>query len=411
MKWTRTEELLVNEMARNPVIDAHEHLPLEAIRIAEPVDALVLFRQYTRLVMFSAGLEPDAFRTMHDPEADLDERFRIFDSCIDLIRHSGPARAAYLALHRFYHEKDLTRDNFETVTARMRQLYKPGLYQRVLQETCGICAVLQNAPLDETDFGGGLLRPVPSLWGFWDEAAELGRALVQGTVDYTSPDEYVEAQTVQMRDLCERGAVGFKMHACPYAAPDRAAATGEFRRLRAGDLEAARTDKPNPLVGYLIDQLLSAAGRLDRTVTVHTGVWDDFRQSDPKEMIPHIRQHPEVRFDLLHMGLPYVRDSGRIGANFANVWLNLAWAHTLSPAMAVSGLDEWLDQVALNKITAFGGDVRWPVEKVYGHLMLAREVVATVLGRRVDRGLMTTRQAMDICKQWFHGTPSRLYLL
>lgn len=411
MEWTRTEELLVNEMARKPVIDAHEHLPLESVRLAEPVDALVLFRQYTRLVMFSAGLPQSAFRTMHDPEADPDERFGIFNSCIDLIRHSGAARAAYLALNRFYNEKELTRDNFETVTARMRQLYRPGLYQHVLQEVCGIRAVLQNAPAHEIDFGGGLLRPVPSLFGFWDGVPELGRALKKGTVSYTSPDEYVEAQAEQLQDLVERGAVGFKMQACPYAAPDRTAAADQFRRLRAGDLEAGRTDVPSPLVSYLIDRLLTVAGQLDRTVTVHTGVWNDFRQMAATEMIPHIRQHPDVRFDLLHMGLPGVRDCGRIGANFPNVWLNLAWAHTLSPAMAVSGLDEWLDQVALNKITAFGGDVRWPVEKVYGHLMLAREVVATVLGRRVDRGLMTLRQAMDICEQWFHDAPSRLYML
>lgn len=61
------------------------------MRLEEHADALTLFRQYTRLVMFSAGLDEPTFMRMHDPEVGPDERFAIFDRYRELIRHSGPA--------------------------------------------------------------------------------------------------------------------------------------------------------------------------------------------------------------------------------------------------------------------------------------------------------------------------------
>ena len=79
--------------------------------------------------------------------------------------------------------------------------------------------------------------------------------------------------------------------------------------------------------------------------------------------------------------------------------------------MAANAVDEWLDQIGTNKIIAFGGDVRWPVEKVYGHLTIAKEIVSTVLSRRIDRGLMTRRQAVSLATMWFHTNPQGLYRL
>ena len=138
-------------------------------------------------------------------------------------------------------------------------------------------------------------------------------------------------------------------------------------------------------------------------------MWGDFRQVDARELIPFIMRHPEVRFDIFHMNIPAVRAAGQIGANFGNVWLNMCWAHTISPTMSANALDEWIDQVGANKIIAFGGDVRWCPEKVYGHLALAREVIATVLGRRIDRGLISREYALYLIRRWFLENAGELY--
>jgi hypothetical protein len=79
--------------------------------------------------------------------------------------------------------------------------------------------------------------------------------------------------------------------------------------------------------------------------------------------------------------------------------------------MTRAALDEYLDLVPVNKITAFGGDYGKPVEKVYGHLVMARENIAAVLGRRVEAGLMTESQAISVARRWFYDNPAELYRL
>jgi predicted TIM-barrel fold metal-dependent hydrolase len=167
----------------------------------------------------------------------------------------------------------------------------------------------------------------------------------------------------------------------------------------------------NPLKDYLMESMLDMASELDIVVAVHTGVWGDFRTLDPKHMISILGRHPQTKFDIYHMGMPWVRDAGLIGKNFPNAWLNLCWAHIVSPEMACSGLSEYMDLVPVNKILGFGADYGKPVEKVYGHLLMARENIARVLGARVERGLMTTDEAVDVARLWFYENPKGLYKL
>ena len=81
------------------------------------------------------------------------------------------------------------------------------------------------------------------------------------------------------------------------------------------------------------------------------------------------------------------------------------------PTIQSYSRDEWLDLVPINKIIAFGGDYCKPVEKVYGHLVMAREDIARVLAARVAEGLMTETQAVAIAHKWFFENPSELYRL
>jgi hypothetical protein len=70
-------------------------------------------------------------------------------------------------------------------------------------------------------------------------------------------------------------------------------------------------------------------------------------------------------------------------------------------------LDEAIDLVPMNKILVFGGDYGTPVEKVYGHLVMAREDLAEVLARRVDAGQMSESRAL--ARKWFWDNAVELY--
>jgi predicted TIM-barrel fold metal-dependent hydrolase len=128
-------------------------------------------------------------------------------------------------------------------------------------------------------------------------------------------------------------------------------------------------------------------------------------------MIPILQRHPTARFDIYHLGYPWVRETLMLGKGFPNVWLNFCWVHSISQRCALDALDEAIDLVPMNKILAFGGDCFLPVEKVYGHLVIARENVARVLAGRVRRKQMNEVQALGWARKWFWDNPKELYRL
>ena len=74
-------------------------------------------------------------------------------------------------------------------------------------------------------------------------------------------------------------------------------------------------------------------------------------------------------------------------------------------------MKEAVDMVPLYKIFAFGADYILFVEKVYGHLQIARENVALVLGDRVDKNLMSLDEAKRTLRAWFYDNPKAFYRL
>jgi hypothetical protein len=68
-----------------------------------------------------------------------------------------------------------------------------------------------------------------------------------------------------------------------------------------------------------------------------------------------------------------------------------------------------MDLVPMSKILIFGGDYATPVEKVYGHLVMAREDIAEVLARRIERGTLSESRALELARQWFWDNPRQLY--
>ena len=64
-----------------------------------------------------------------------------------------------------------------------------------------------------------------------------------------------------------------------------------------------------------------------------------------------------------------------------------------------------------NKILAFGGDYTIPVEKIYGHLVMARENIARVLACRISEKQLSEEQALNLAHKWFWDNPRQLYHL
>ena len=72
---------------------------------------------------------------------------------------------------------------------------------------------------------------------------------------------------------------------------------------------------------------------------------------------------------------------------------------------------EVIEMVPMNKVIGFGGDYNIPVEKVFGHITIAREDIARVLAARIERGQMSEEQAIGLAQKWLWDNAKSLYKL
>jgi predicted TIM-barrel fold metal-dependent hydrolase len=411
MVLSTLEQNLVTALESIEVIDAHEHLPPEADRVSARVDVFTLFAHYTYGDLMAARMSDEDYRATQNRDLPLDYRWQLFAPYWEQIRWGSYARAALIAAKRFYGADDISEQTYAHLSEKMAKANTPGIYERVLREACNIRTSLTQC--GRTDLGTPLLTPVMPLlahdvWDLttWAQIAAAGRA--RGASIRTL-DDLVEVNRGYISRVKSEGAVGLKMVSNPYQEPSRKAAHEAFEELRTG----AATSLPyiNPLRDYLVDEMIRCAGEQDLAVAVHTGYWGDFRTLDPLHMIPILQRHPKVRFDLYHLGYPWMRESIMLGKGFPNVWLNFCWTHIISQRSATDALDEVIDVVPMNKIIGFGGDYSVPVEKVYGHLVIARENIARVLARRIEHGQMSEDRAVGLARKWLWENPANLYKL
>ncbi len=403
------ESALFAQLEAIETIDAHEHLPPEHVRVDTQVDVFTLFSHYVRGDLMASGMTDADYQQTQNPNVPLDTRWLLLAPYWERVRWSSYARAALIAAKRFYDADDINEKTYPAISERMKAANRPGLYERVLRDACNIRVALTEC--HRTDLGSPLLAPVmPLLPNLWDVDSWRGIETQFGqSGSLADLDEALDGARRYIVRVKSEGAVGLKMFASPYRPPSRSDARDCFEKLRTGAVESL--PQHNPLRDFLVDEMIRFAGEQDLAVCVHTGYWGDFRELDPLHMIPLLERHRNVRFDLYHLGYPWVRESIMLGKGFANVWINFCWTHIISQRFAADALDEVIEAVPANKVCAFGGDYRVPVEKVYGHLTMAREDIARVLAARIARGLMTEQQATGLAHRWLWENPKELYRL
>ncbi|MBO3832299.1 MAG: amidohydrolase family protein [Candidatus Brockarchaeota archaeon] len=421
MKLSSVGESILRAIEEFEIIDAHEHLPPEIVRLEHKADVFTLFSHYTRVDLWAAGMPRsredawgpgipgDYWDMIHNPSIPLEKRWEMFSPYLKMIRHGSYARPAFIAAREIYGFDDINEKNYKEVSERIAAENRPGIYRRILREKCRIRVALTQH--NRTDYDLDLLIPLMPLDVYAsvrsrktvdEHAARLGWTV-------RNLDDYLEMVREGLEKWRSQGVVGLKMSSHRFLKPSRSRALALFDMLMHDD--GKQLPFMNPLYCFLVDEILKMAANLRMVVAVHTGMWGDFRDLDPQHMIPIFQRHLDTRFDVYHLGVPYVREAVIIGKNSPNVWLNMCWCHIISQRLACTALDEMIDLVPVNKIIAFGGDYEMPVEKVYGHLVMAREDVARVLGKRVEEGFMTESEAVELARMWFYENPRSLYQL
>ena len=404
MRLSPVETQIFDAIKDLEVIDAHEHLVPETHRIQRQVDFSILFAHYTSADFISAGMQPEMYQRMINEETmPVEEKWAAFRELYPMIRLGSYARPARIWLQDVLGLDDLTADNCQEVSERLQADNTPGLYDRVLRQRCNIrCAIVDN-PDHYAEYDRDLLRPLWKLTQYTTREAVRRYVEIDPAPTLAGYLDWVEAEGERHRLL---GMAAVKIVSYQYERPNRTRADAALQALLH---DGSASGDILHFTSLVYDRCFAFARKHDRTIAIHSGVWGDFRQSHPCHIIPLAQAYPDNRFDLFHLGMPFVREAVMIGKMFPNVSLNLCWNTVVSPEQTVRMLDECVDLVPLNNLIAFGADYRIAIEKVYGHLVMAKEVVARVLAKRIDREQMDLDDAVHISKLWFHDNAVRLY--
>ena len=407
MKLTPPARRLYDDIAQLRIIDAHEHLPPEKEYLEHGYCGLNMFAHYIIGDLRSAGIPEEFASTMRtDVETPAQVWWPKLKPYWECVRNTSYARALLVTARDCYGINDINDDTIAAFAEKVKADNTSGLYKRVLQDTCGIrCSITCWDHANFPDDPG--IRAITRLFKF----PQPGRDMIAQLATRTGRrirtlDDAVEATQSALHADLEAGAVGFKTSSQDYREPDARAAETELKKALKSPEGPGRL---LALRDYLFDKALDIAAEADVPVAVHTGYWGDFRTLDPKFMLGFAVRRPDVRFDMFHLGSPMYRDAALIGKTQPNVTVNLVWCAIISQVQTARMLDELIDLVPVNKIIAFGGDYGVCVQNVYGHLVLARQVVASVLARRIDQGDFDREYALHLAKLWFRDNPARVY--
>jgi predicted TIM-barrel fold metal-dependent hydrolase len=400
---------LYEELCTISTIDAHEHLPPEASRLKQCRDFYDLFTHYCTADLIAAGATPEDMAAFANRDLAMSARWKRFRPFLDAIRTGGYARSALIVVRDLLGFPDLNDETYAAVSARLQEMNQPGLYDRILRERCNLAACIQCWRLDDGPYPDYFyhLAPSPEIVDLTTRQA-VDRLAAKCDHAIHSLDDVLACMTRQVKQWeANPRVVGVKSaHAygrsIAFRKVTRHEAETVFNCILTHEGHALSAHEAIPLQDFLIFELLARLSSTRLPMVFHTGLqagnFNRIANANPLLLQPLLEEFPRVKIDLFHGGMPWVREVAVLAKYFPGVHLNMAWMHIINPAQARSALAEWLDMVPNTKIFGFGGDYAI-VEKVYGHLRLARQNVAAVLAGKIAEGAMSRPEASTVARR------------
>ena len=404
------------------IIDSHEHLSPEATRVASRLDFAHLFSHYCVSDFLAAGMTLEAQKRLYAADAAVDEKWSIFAPLYARVRDGSYCRATRLAMERFYGMADLgSLRDAEALTAAIRRENTPGLYRRVLKDACRIrVAMNYGSVTDDPEY----FAPVIFVTGFAEVTPAVIRDLELRTGSSCATlGRYEEALAKHLEEQKRQGMKGLKLHFAymrdlDFAPRTHAEAEAVFNRVmeegygwRAFSLGY---EESRPLQDYLVHRLVQIAGDLDLPVVFHSALQAhaNHKASDarPLPLWNLAHRYPHVRLVVLHAGLPWMEEAALLAKHFPNLYLDMGWTHLMSPEISTRALRSYVDLVPMHKVLGFGGDYS-VVEKVFGHLVLARRDIGRALASKVADGDLTVERAEAWVRALLYDNPKDVFRL
>ena len=389
-----------------PVIDTHEHLPLRETFVGPRPDVLADYlSHYISSDLRSAGMSQEDYEKACDSAIDLMERWALLEPWLAQVKNTSYYRSLQIAMRRLHGIDDMTGDTIRTLQERFaKSVTDPEYKRRIMKDICHIEKSITCRGEDPAGPDEFFVR------AFYPEAW----AVPWIAVEQTNLADYCEAYRARYEFWKANGIAALKI-AMAY---DRTLHIGEVGFEEAAALFRQYKNEhgrfPLPLQDYMLRYALSLANEDGFPVQFHTGLqegmYNNLENSSPMLLKNLFRKYPGVPFDLFHIGYPYQSELITLAKYHPNVYIDMCWAHIISPHASRNFFREALDVLPYTKIFAFGGDYLF-FDGVVGHLEMAKQNICEVLAEKADRGEYTIALCEKILRAVFYGNAKRVFRL
>ncbi|HMB00911.1 MAG TPA: amidohydrolase family protein [Spirochaetota bacterium] len=422
MVSTKNYQELLDYINQLTIIDTHEHLPVKEENREKDTDILREYlSHYFCRDLISAGLPAKQLDTLRDPRIDLTKRWEIAEPYWEPCRYTGYGRALDITVKKLYGIDKIDGNTITKLNNKFCATLKEGQYQKVLKDLCRIEKSIVTS--NEIDYDKDFFRIAPYLDYFIrpDNVQVIKNIKNEFDMSISTFSDWLDACTMTIDKYINHGAAAFKcglayrrsLHFKETAGAEADKAFNEIlKQQHLPEATPLRVDRK--FEDYMFHYILAYLNSKKFTIQIHTGLQEGngnyITNSDPTLLTNLFLQYPSLYFDIFHISYPFQHLLAALAKNFPNVYIDMCWAHIISPAAARSALYEFLDSVPASKISAFGGDYLF-VDAVYGHKQLAAENVAWVLSRKIKEKIFNMDVAKQIAYMLFYDTPAALFRL
>ncbi len=428
-------EDLFDHIKNLEIIDTHEHLPAFEHLREQDTDVLKEYlTHYYNCDLISAGLPASDYEKVINNKLPIMEKWKVVEPYWELAKNTGYARALDISVKALYGIERICRETIEELNQRFLATLHPGHYHTVLKEKSNIRISLlhdipkknerivfnSNLECDQTFFRN--VYPVDNVI-FPQTGEDIENIENQVGITISSFDDFFDATEMLLDNALKHGAVALKsalayQRTLHYERVTKYEAEKEFNELFKYKHMGTYLPRVFPLgkkfQDYMMYYILKLADKRNLTIQFHTGIQEGngniLYNSDPSLLSNLFLEYPNVDFDIFHMGYPYQDLVAVLAKNFPNVYIDMSWAHIISPIACINALVSWIDSVPINKISAFGGDYLF-VDGVYGHQYIARVNVSKALAKKVEEGVIEIDRAKEIAEMVFYENPYKIFKL
>jgi len=404
------------------IIDAHEHFLTEPELIKDAQkrnDFMQLFIHYFPQDIIAAGMPEEEWNNVFESQMPTDKKWKIIEPYLSKAQNTAYYWVLDLAIRNYYGIEGLSASTYKRLSDKVREEYRPGIYDRIVCKAGGIEKVITDhcdRQKAEDYAGQNLILPTWKIdpWIYIRGKGDLANIAKESKMNVTSVSGIRSAFGTLLEMRRKSGIVAVKCG----SAYDR---TLEFKFVSDQDAQRAldtllKYDDPDAakvLQDYIFHVVVQVCTDNNIPIQIHTGLlgrsnYGHLARTNPLLLADTFAHYTKAKFDVFHAGYPWMREVGTLGRINTSVYADLCWAQFICPAAAKSALDEWLDSMPASKILAFGGDYWFP-EGSYGHSIVARTNIGEVLANRIERGRMTMDEAKTVAQMILRDNVIELY--